>query len=305
MFVKASAPDLFDLSMLPAIDEVVMNRHKQFPAVHPMLFKVKGSNRSFEQITEMSGLGQVVSVPEGNNTRYDQSIPAFNKTYKHAQYSLGFMVSHVAKQYDKYGVVGKMSAALGKSHAEAPELLAANVFNTSFTAIGPDGQPLFSASHPLVGGGVQSNMLAYATDPDVTSLQLALAAMRKMKDHRGQLLNISPKRLIVPAELEFVATEILGGTMRADTANHTINAFKKRVGQPSFEELVVWSYLSDPHAWYIQADVAECELRMYVAEKFNVVHETHFDSRSIKTAGWQQFSVGYSNPDGMFGVPSV
>ena len=48
-------------------------------------------------------------VPEGGDTRYDEALPGFNKTYVHAQYSLGFRVTKVAMDDDKYGVVRKLS----------------------------------------------------------------------------------------------------------------------------------------------------------------------------------------------------
>jgi phage major head subunit gpT-like protein len=305
MFIRTLFPDLYLQSMLPAIDEVVMTKYSQFPDEFSEVYRMESSSRSIEQTTEVTGFGQMAVVPEGADTRYDEALPAFNKTYNHAQYSLGFRVTKVAMDDDKFGVVRKLATELGRSGKETKEVTAANPFNTGFvSATGPDGQPLFSTAHPLIGGGVQSNRLSYATDPDVTSMQLALTLMRTSVDHRGKRQRIPPQKAIFPAQLEFVGAELLGGVDRPDTANRAINAFRRRSGLPSFDTWMVWDYLTDPDAWFIEGNVADTELRFYNREPFNTVHDIDFDSRSVKTAGWMRFSVGYNGFYGTVGIPS-
>ena len=305
MYIRQSFPDLNLASMLPAIDEVVMSKFNRFPDQYSEVFRNETSSRSIEQTTEVTGFGQFGVTAENASTNYDDPLPAFNKTYIPAQYSLGFRVSRIAQDDDKFGVVKKLAGELGRSAKETKEVTAAAVFNSGFTsATGPDGKTLFAVDHPLVGGGVQTNRLAFASDPDVTSLQLALTDMRQTLDHRGKKMRIPPKKAIFPAALEFVAAELLGGVDRGDTANRTINAFRRRSGMPSFESWMVWDYLSDPHSWFIQADVQDTELRFYNRESFNTVHDVDFDSRSVKTAGWMRFAVGYNGWTGIYGVPS-
>jgi phage major head subunit gpT-like protein len=291
--------------MLPAIDQVVMTKYSQFPDQYPEVFRNESSSRSIEQTTEVTGFGQFSVVPEGGDTRYDEALPGFNKTYIHAQYSLGFRVTKVAMDDDKFGVVNKLATELGRSAKETKEVTVANVINTGFTTnIGPDGVSLFNVAHPLIGGGFQSNRLSYATDPDVTSIQLSLTGMRQTVDHRGKKLRIPPKKAIFPPNLEFIGAELLGGTDRPDTANRAINAFKRRSGMPSFDTWMVWDYLSDPDAWFLEGDVGDTELRYYNRESFNTVHDIDFNSRSVKTAGWMRFSVGQNGWYGIWGVPS-
>lgn len=305
MFVRTLFPDLFLQSMLPAIDEVVMTKYARFPEEYSDVFRMETSTRSIEQTSEVTGFGQFAVVPEGDTTRYDEALPGFNKTYTHGQYSLGFRVSKVAMDDDRFGVVKKLSTELGRSASETKEVTAANVVNTGFSsATGPDGVALFSTAHPLIGGSTQTNRLSYATDPDVTSLQLVLRDMRTTVDHRGKKLRIPPKKAIFPPNLEFIGAELLGGTDRPDTANRTINAFRRRSGMPSFDSWMVWDYLTDPDAWFVQADKEDTEMRFYWREQFNTVHDIDFDSRSVKTAGWMRFSVGYNGFYGIYGVPS-
>jgi len=306
MFIRTLFPDLYLQSMLPAIDEVVMTKYSQFPDEFTEVFRMESSSRSIEQTTEVTGFGQFAVIPEGSDTRYDEALPGFNKTYVHAQYGLGFRVTKVAMDDDKFGVVKKLATELGRSGKETKEVTVANVINTGFAGVvlGPDGVGLFSTAHPLIGGGMQSNRLSYATDPDVTSIQLVLTLMRQTRDQRGKLLRIPPKKAIFPPNLEFIGAELLGGVDRSDTANRAINAFRRRSGMPSFESWMVWDYLTDPDAWMVEGDVQDTELRYYDREAFNTVHDIDFDSRSVKTAGWMRFSCGFNGFYGLVGVPS-
>jgi len=139
----------------------------------------------------------------------------------------------------------------------------------------------------------------------VTAIQLALTDMRTTVDHRGKKLRIPPKKYIVPPTFEFVAAEMLGGAeWRPDTADRTINAFRRRSGMPSFEEWMVWDYLTTTDT-FIEGDVQDTELRFYNREPFNTVHDIEFDSRSIKTAGWMRFSYGWNGFYGIYCIPGL
>jgi phage major head subunit gpT-like protein len=309
MIIRTQFPDLFLTTMLPALDELIMGRYNKLPSRYTKVYRMLTSSRSIEQTTEMAGLGLLDAVPEGGNVRYDVGVPAFPKTYTHNQFALGFQISRIMVDDDRFSIMAKLATDLGKSAYESKELDAVTTFNNGFTAgafAGPDGQALFSTAHPLVkSGGTQTNTLAVAADLDISSIELALTDFRNMRDHTGKRIRVDPKKLVIPTTLEFAASEIMNSTMRSDTANHTINAFQNRVGMPGFEEVFLWEYLSDPDAWFIVADPADTELRWYDREKFSTAHETHFDSRSIKTAGWQRYSYGYSNFFGLYGSPGA
>jgi len=282
MIIRQQFPDLFLTTMLPALDDVIFNRFDRLPPCYSKVFKMMTSGRSIEQTSEIAGLSTFGIVPEGQNVRYDESVPGFNKTYTHTQYGLGFRISRVMVDDDKFSIITKLASDLGRSAKETVELDAVSDFNNGFSGsyLGPDGKALFATDHPLVkSGGTQTNTLAVAADLDISSLELALTDFRLMKDPTGKRIRVKPERLIIPAQLEFVASEILFGNMRSDTANHTINAFKNRVGITAFDDVDIWEYLSDPDAWFI--------------------------TRSIKTAGWMRFSHGWSSPFGLYGSPGA
>ena len=305
MQIRTQFPDLFLTTMLPALDEVIFNKYNRLPPQYSKVFRVLDSKRSIEQTSEISGLGMFGAVGEGENIRYDQSVPGFAKTYTHVQYGLGFKISRIMVDDDRFSIINKLASDLGRSAQETIELDAVtdfvNGFNSSYP--GPDGQPLFSANHPLFkSGGVQSNVGA-AVDLDISSLEVALTTFRRMKDPSGKRIGVLPKTLILPPELEFVGSEIMNASMRSDTANNTPNAFKNRVGMSSFDQVTVWEYLTDPDAWFISADKSDTELRFYWREKPNTVHDVDFDSRSVKTAMWFRETHGWSSFYGLYGAP--
>lgn len=306
MLIRTQFPDLNLTTMLPAIDEIIQLKYAQYPLQWPNYFRTEKSTRGLEQTTEVTGLGTMKIVPEAETTVYDTPLPGFKQNYIHAQYSLGYKVSKVAFDDDQFGYIKKFAQELGRSAHETQELAASSIFNLGFNAsyTGPDGVALFNTAHPLPGGYTQTNRAVIASDPDVVSLQLALTDIRQSIDAKGKKQRIVPKQLVVPPNLEFVAAELLGGTDRSDTANRSINAFKRRSGMPSFETWNVYDYLTDPHAWFILAAPEDTELRFYNREAFNTVHDIDFNSRSLMTAGWMRFSVGWSSFFGVYGVPS-
>ncbi len=308
MLIRTSFPDLFLTSMLPALDEVIFNKFDRFPPQYSQVFRVMDSNRSIEQTSEIAGLGTFSTIPENSPVRYDEPVAGFAKTYTHSQYGLGFRISKVMTDDDRFSIITKMAGELGRSAKETIELAVASVFNNGFSGsfLGPDGVALFSTAHPLVkSGGTQTNTLAVAADLDIASIELALTDFRRMKDPSGKKIRVKPTMLIVPPEGEFAASEIMNATMRADTANNTPNAFKNRVGMPSFSNMMVWDYLTDPDAWFIMADKEDQELRFYWRERPGTVHAVDFDTRAIKTAMWYRHSFGWSSFYGIYGSPGA
>lgn len=302
MILRTQFSDLYLASMLPALDAIIFNKYNQFAPQYTTFFRVLNSTREIEQTTQVSGLTLFTPVPENSPTRYDEPVQGFNKTYQHQQWALGFRASRVAVDDDRHGIIKKMATDLGRSARETLEVMVANYITAN--SVGPDGQALFSTSHPLVkAGGVQSNRLGTSSDLDVVTLQLALTAFRKQVDSSGRKVRIQPQQLVVPPDLEWVASEILGGNMRADTANNTPNAFKDRDGFSTFNKWKVWDYLAPATVsnWYIWGAPADTELRFYWREQPNTVHDVDFDTRSIKTAMWMRFSLGHSDFYGVYG----
>lgn len=309
MQIRAQFSDLFLTSMLPALDELIWQKFDPHPPSFTKVFRVMSSSRSIEQTTQLSGLGTFATIAEGADMVYDQPVQGYDKTYTHAQYGNGFRMTRVMIDDDKHSIAKKNAMELGRGARETLELSAWSILNNAFTGgstAGPDGVALCSASHPQIkAGGTQSNTLSVAADLDIASLELALTQFRNFKDSAGKFIRVMPRKLLVSPSDEFNAAEILSGTMRSDTANNTQNAFRHRDGLQSFSDYMVSEYLTDTDAWFVLADKSDTELRFYWREKPVTLHDTDFDSRSIKTAMWMRFSYGFSDYLGVFGSPGA
>ena len=308
MIVRQRFSDMYLENALPAIDEVIFARFKRFPDQYSKIFRLMTSGRSIEQTTEVTGIGGFVVTPEGADTTYDNPAQGFDKTYNHVQYSLGFKATKIAMDDDKWGIIRRMSTELGKSAKDTIEVVAADVLNQAFNPAfpGPDGVELCSLLHPLAhSGGTEQNELSTSADLDPSTLELALTDFRALVDHTGKRIRIPARKLVVAPANEWNASEIVGGPMRSDTANHTINPLRQRSNMPSFSTFFVYDYLTDPDAWFLLADKEDTELRFYWREKFGVSHDIDFDSRTALNAGWMRFSVGFSNFWGVYGSPGA
>lgn len=263
MQIRGQFSDFFFETMLPALNAKIWQNYKAKKSMVGKVLNTDTTTRSIEQFSQMAGVGLPTLIGETEDTPTDNFVQGFHKTFKPAKYGLGIAASQELVEDDKVGIIGRRGVALSNSIYQSREIQAASVYNNGFDGTnyaGPDGQALFSSAHPLVkAGGTQSNILSVAADLDVTSLELALTDWELIKTHEGFLQMLPAPRLLVAAQNRWNATEILGGQMRSDTANHTINAFKEGTESGAQVDLLIWGFLTDPDAWFLVGPPEETE----------------------------------------------
>lgn len=304
--IRVEFPDLYFGSQMPALNKLTNKQYDKFPTQYTRYFNVESSSRSIEQSTGVGDIGLLVQVAENGKVQYDTLQPSFPKTYSHLDFNRGYALSHQLQRDDKFGLADAHAKGLGRSGAITPEILAASHFLNGFSASypGPDGVALFSTAHPKESGGTQSNRPASGVDLSIFALEQAIIAMRGLTSDKGKLLMLPPNELVVPAALMFRAKEILGGTMRSDTANNTINAFRDISDMGSFQKFSVWDYVNaSPRAWYLSAEKSQTGLMYYWREKPMLLTHFEFESRAAKSAMWMACSSGWSFWQGLYGSP--
>ena len=108
-----------------------------------------------------------------------------------------------------------------------------------------DGIALFNSKH----GNVASTGEALS----VKAIAKAVTAMRRQKGIQGTAtLNITPKYLIVPPELEMVAYQLMNST--ADVAGINSGVFNPYKGRFT---VIADAEITDPDAWYLVADATQ------------------------------------------------
>jgi phage major head subunit gpT-like protein len=175
-----------------------------------------------------------------------------------------------------------------------------NGFNAAFTY--GDGQALFSTAHPLVSGGTNSNRPATAADLNETSLEAAVIQIAGWTDERGLLIAAKPRKLIVPPQLQFVATRLLETSLRVGTTDNDINALKNNGSIP--EGYTVNHFLTDTNAWFLKTDVPN-GLKHFVRVALSTSMDQDFDSGNNRFKARERFSFGVSDPLGMFASPGA
>ena len=187
--------------------------------------------------------------------------------------------------------------------AQTKQIKAAAILNNAFStasAIG-DGAALCSASHPAISG-TQSNLLSTASDLNETSLEAAVIQIAGWTDERGLLIAARPRKLVIPPNLQFVATRLLETEGRVGTADNDLNAIRNNGSIP--EGYTVNHYLTDTDAFFIMTDVPN-GLKHFTRTPMSTSMDADFDTGNSRYKARERYSFGVSDPLGIFGSPGA
>lgn len=204
----------------------------------------KGSNRDFKEAARvaLSEAGNLELVPEGGQFQQDFLGEASART-KVATYGKLFSLTRQAIINDDLGLFSKIATKYGSA---AKRLVNKMVYAQLTGNIKmQDGVALFDNKHGNVAGTGEAL--------SVKAIAKAITAMRRQKGITGDAtLNITPKYLVVPPELEMAAYQIVNSTAAVDGVNSgAVNPYKGRF------VVVADAELTDPDAWYLVADATQ------------------------------------------------
>jgi len=268
---------------------------------HKEIYETETSERSFEEETKLSGFSAAPVKNEGSAIAYDNAQEAWTARYNHETIALGFSLTEEAIEDNLYdSLSARYTKSLARAMAYTKQVKAAAVLNNGFTTgyNGGDGVPLFSASHPLVSGGTNSNIPTTAADLNETSLEAAVIQISLWTDERGLLIASKPKKLIVPPALQFVATRLLETELRVGTNDNDINAIKNN-GSVS-EGYTINHFLTDTNGWFLTTDVPN-GMKHFVRSPLAQSMDGDFDTGNVRYKSRERYSFGWSDPLGMFG----
>ena len=290
--------------LLPGLYALFGLEYKTYGEEHKEIYETETSERSFEEETKLSGFSAAPVKAEGSAIAYDNAQEAWTARYNHETIALGFSITEEAVEDNLYDSLSKRyTKALARAMAYTKQVKAASVLNNGFSSsyTGGDGQPLFSASHPLVSGGTNSNRLT-ASDLNETSLEAAVIQIAGWTDERGLLIAAKPNKLIVPPALMFTAKRLLDTELRVATADNDINALKAMGSIPG--GYTVNHYLTDTNAWFLTTDVPN-GMKHFVRTPLQNSMDGDFDTGNVRYKSRERYSFGWSDPLGMFGSPGA
>ena len=287
--------------LLPGLNALFGLEYARYGEEHKEFFETETSERSFEEETKLSGFSAAPVKNEGSAIAYDNGQEVFTSRYTHETIALGFSLTEEAIEDNLYdSLSARYTKALARAMAYTKQTKAAAILNNGFSTSYPggDGQPLFSASHPLVSGGVNANTPATQTDLNETSLEAAVIQIAAWTDERGLLIAAKPKKLIIPPSLMFVATRLLETELRVGTADNDINAIKNNGSIP--EGYAVNHFLTDTNGWFLTTDVPN-GLKHFVRTPMSTGMDGDFDTGNVRYKARERYSFGWSDPLGMWG----
>jgi len=290
--------------LLPGLNALFGLEYKKYEDEHAEIYETENSERSFEEEVKLSGFGAAPVKNEGSAISYDNAQEAFTARYNHETIAMGFAITEEAMEDNLYdSLSSRYTKALARAMAYTKQVKAAYPLNKGFDVYkSGDDVFLFSTSHPLVSGGVNSNRPATGADLNETSLEAAVIQIADWTDERGLLIAAKPRKLIVPPDLMFVAQRILATELRPGTADNDTNAIRTLGVVP--EGFAVNHYLTDTNAWFLMTDVPN-GMKHFVRAPLETSMDGDFDTGNVRYKARERYSFGVSDPLGIYGSPGA
>ena len=291
--------------LLPGLNALFGLEYSKYGEEHKEIFETETSDRSFEEETKLSGFGAAPTKSEGGAIEYDNAQEAFTARYTHETVAMGFAITEEAIEDNLYdSLSARYTKALARAMAYTKQVKAASVLNNAFAADTTygDGVSLCNASHPLVSGGTNSNTPSVASDLNETSLEAAVIQIGQWTDERGLKIAAQPKKLIIPSNLQFVATRLLETEGRVGTADNDVNALANNGSIPG--GYAINHYLTDTDAWFLTTDIPN-GLKHFVRAKMATSMDADFDTGNSRYKARERYSFGVSDPLAIFGSPGA
>jgi phage major head subunit gpT-like protein len=282
VMMRGQFSDLF-AARLAYLNEVMFETFDAPTLTYNQVFNVVDSTKAYEEKTGVGPFSLFEETSEGSTISYESLQQLYDKRWTHVKYTKGFQITEEASEDDMDNVISNAAPALGRKARNSIEVEAYSDLNGAFaTTTTADGAYL-CASHSLAGGGTFSNLIS--GDLAQGTLESALNKFADMVDEQNDLVNVQARRLVIPNELRWTATELLKSQLRSDTANNAINA----LSQVGLDVLIV-PYLTGDDDWFLMSAPKDHSLMFYWRREPRTDHALDFDTGNLKTKMTMRFS---------------
>jgi len=153
----------------------------------------------------------------------------------------------------------------------------------------------FQAGHSDWYTSGRGNLVGSAGALNLTNLKKLVTAFRKLKDPDGNPVAVNPTILLVPADLELDAAEIMGSTLVQATGSTDARVAERNVLAGRYQ-VVGTTYLSSADDYYLMAspsDLAAMEVAFLNGVQSPVVEtaEADFNVLGVQMRGYFDFGV--------------
>lgn len=287
----------FDKFIAPGLYRAYTDEYDTLPAYYPDIVKVETTERAYEEIAIVSGLGTTPVKPEAVNIAMDRPLPVGSVKMTIVSYGLGFELSHELMQDDLYNVVGQPAAKmLAQSGRDTEERQAHALLNGAFTTTKSyDAVSIINTAHPLAGSSTYANQPASATALSFTAIQASHERHMLMVNERGLRIRQTPSRLVVPIQLSWLADEIFGSSSKPFTSENTKNVLTGKFALTPFSS----PYLTSTTAWFTLT--ADHKLMFFWRERPNMDRDYDKKARVASFMNFFRFGTAAFNWRGIDG----
>jgi len=264
------------------------------PDLVPRLFGTGKSDRDKYQASSISGLADFTAF--AGNVDYASPVEGYDVTATHVEFAQGVQIQR--KLWDdsqtekiKQIFMGQRRAAYNTRQKDA-----AQPFNNAFTTDNEffshsEGVNLCSNSHTTPMSSVSTasgfdNLLTASLAG--TAVTAARYTMRNLKDFTGEPIDEVPDCILVPAELEATAEEIVKTRtgLDADTGNYNVEQGRY--------EIISTVRLTDTNNWFaINKRLMKDNLIWIDRVPLELKRMEAFDPISFKSRGYMRYSYLY------------
>lgn len=286
--------------LLPGLNAVFGMEYGSVEDEHKPLYEMENSDRSFEEEVLFTGFGSAPVKGEGEAITYDTASEGFVARFNHETISLAFALTEEAMEDNLYDSFAKLRAkALARAMANTKQVKAADIFNNGFSTAYPigDAAAFFSAAHPTMSDGNQSNLLT-AADLSQSSLESALTVVQKIKDDRGILVGGSAESLCIAPDEWATAEALLQTPGKPGGANNDINAIRSMGMVP--QGFHINRRFTDADAWFVKTNCPN-GTKMFTRVALQTKMEPDFDTGNLRFKSRERYSFGVSDWRQWFG----
>jgi len=216
-------------------------------AAVPQWDKIAMSVPSGTAIESYNWMGAFPKMREWIGDRQISNLKAYDWTIKNKDWETTVAVPRNSIEDDQYGVFSPIIRSMGAAAVIHPDDIVFALLANGFTGKGYDGKTFFATDHASGSNKASGGGSAFS----VTSYEAAIAAIRAIKDDKGNALFSGTEQLtlVVPPALEGAAKRLLNADFISVSGGSTENNIWK-----GSANLIVSPKLTSATAWFILVD---------------------------------------------------
>jgi len=294
--------DNFGKLLEPGLRKIFFETYAEVPEQFSKLYKMNTSKKAKEHDYGLGAFGDWTERATGlSEVDYETISPGLERTYTHKAFTKGFMIERELYDDEQYRQINKFPAAMARAGRAFVEKEAAKLYNRAFLVSNAiyDGKALIGSGKVLLDNTTVTGTNIVTGALSDTTLKTALRIMRETVDEAGNIIGLSPNKLIVPPSLEFAAKTLINSTQVVGSDYNDINAIKGALDVMVYDYIGAAAGGSDT-AWFIM-DSGRHEMNFFWRIKPEFKWDEDFDTLVSKYRGYMRFSYGVSDWRGIVG----